>query len=48
MVVLIEYIHQHAEGYKTINPQSEVPSLEIDGRILTQSVSHVQCDHCIS
>ena len=41
VVVLIDIFTnvQYAEGYKAINPQSEVPSLEIDGRTLTQSVS---------
>lgn len=41
MVVLIDIFTnlQYAEDYKMINPQSEVPSLQIDGRTLTQSVS---------
>ena len=30
---------QYADDYKAMNPQCELPTLEIDGHVLTQSVS---------
>lgn len=33
---------QYAEDYKIVNPQCEVPSLEIDGHTLTQSMAIIE------
>ena len=33
---------QRAEGYRAINPQGLVPTLEIDGRVLTQSLAIIE------
>ncbi|VXC74227.1 Maleylpyruvate isomerase [Oceanicaulis sp. 350] len=30
---------QHSDAYKSLNPQGLVPALEVDGQVLTQSVS---------
>lgn len=34
--------HQHSDDYLHINPQALVPSLNIDGRILTQSLAIIE------
>lgn len=33
---------QHGERYRALNPQGRVPSLEVDGRVLTQSLAIIE------